>query len=111
MKLHFFPLLLCFFVGVNANAESSSTPIERLEGVKLSEATGYYGRSRALLISAIREFDKALKLSKPDALFDSAEWRQSILDRVEELERVLDPQPRVTKDGVRFDPDSRLLNK
>jgi hypothetical protein len=74
-----------------------------------AEAVAHYARSRALLISAIHEFDKARKLAKPDELLDSTKWRNTLVDRAEDLERVLDPQPRVTKGGIRFEADSRLL--
>jgi hypothetical protein len=74
-----------------------------------AEAVAHYARSRALLISAIHEFDKARKLAKPDELIDSTKWRNTLVDRAEDLERVLDPQPRVTKGGIRFEADPRLL--
>jgi hypothetical protein len=74
-----------------------------------AEAVAHYARSRALLISALHEFDKARKLAKPDELLDSTKWRNTLIDRAEDLERVLDPQPRVTKGGIRFEADSRLL--
>jgi hypothetical protein len=74
-----------------------------------AEAVAHYARSRALLISALHEFDTARKLAKPDELLDSAKWRNTLIDRAEDLERVLDPQPRVTKGGIKFQADSRLL--
>jgi hypothetical protein len=74
-----------------------------------AEAVAHYARSRALLISAIHEFDKARKLAKPDELLDSTKWRNTLVDRAEDLERVLDPQPRITRGGIKFEADSRLL--
>ena len=74
-----------------------------------AEAVAHYARSRALLISALHEFDTARKLAKPDELLDSAKWRNTLIDRAEDLERILDPQPRVTKGGIKFEADSRLL--
>lgn len=74
-----------------------------------AEAVAHYARSRALLISALHEFDKARNLAKPDELLDSTKWRNTLIDRAEDLERVLDPQPRVTKGGIRFEADPRLL--
>ena len=74
-----------------------------------AEAVAHYARSRALLVSALHEFDTARKLAKPDELLDSAKWRNTLIDRAEYLERVLDPQPRVTKGGIKFQADSRLL--
>jgi hypothetical protein len=74
-----------------------------------AEAVAHYARSRALLVSAINEFDKGRKLAKPDELLDSNKWRMTLIDRAEDLERVLDPQPRATKGGIKFEADSRLL--
>ncbi len=87
----------------------SAIPVQKAEGEKLSIATGHYSRARSLLIAAIREFDEGLKVVNPDALLDSQAFRASLLERSKDLERVLDPQPRVSKSGVRYQPDSRLL--
>jgi hypothetical protein len=75
----------------------------------LAAATGHYARTRSLLLAAIREFDAGYKLANPDALMDSQLFRETLLTRAKELETVLDPQPRASKSGVRFNPDSRLL--
>lgn len=85
--------------------------LQEVSRERLSAAVGHYARARSLLIAAIREFDKGYKIARPDALLDSAEWRNTLLDRAEALERVLDPQPRVTRGGVRYEPDRRLLGE
>lgn len=74
-----------------------------------AEAVAHYARSRALLISAIHEFDTARKIAKADDLLDSTKWRNTLIDRAEDLERVLDPQPKATKGGIKFSADPRLL--
>jgi hypothetical protein len=74
-----------------------------------AEAVAHYARARALLISALNEFDVARKLARPDELLDPVKWRNTLIDRAEDLERVLDPQPRATKGGIRFSPDPRLM--
>jgi hypothetical protein len=74
-----------------------------------AEAIAHYARSRALLVAAVNEFDKARKLAKPDELLDASAWRTTLIDRAEDLERVLDPQPRATKGGIKFEADPRLL--
>jgi hypothetical protein len=86
-----------------APSTSNATEIISAKGEKLAIATGHYARARALLISALREFDKGLELVDPNALVDVNLWRNSILDRAEDLERILDPQPRKSRGGVRFD--------
>lgn len=100
---------------VSANSAGSGTAsipvrLENARGEQLANAVGHYARARSLIQAAIREFDKGYRLANPESLFDPHEWRHTLLDRAEELERVLDPQPRVTRGGVRFDPDPRLLS-
>lgn len=73
------------------------------------EAVAHYARARALLIAAINEFDTARKIARPDELLDPVKWRNTLVDRAEDLERVLDPQPRATRGGIRFSADPRLL--
>lgn len=87
----------------------AAVPLQKAEGEKLSIAVGHYARSRSLLIAALREFDEGLKVVNPDALLDSAAFRNTLLDKTKDLEKVLDPQPRVSKSGVRYQPDTRLL--
>lgn len=74
-----------------------------------ARAIGHYARARSLLIAALREFDIGMKVAEPSTLFDPSGWRESIAKRATELERVLDPQPRSTSNGVKFSPDRRLL--
>ncbi len=73
------------------------------------EATAHYARARNLLITAIHEFDKARKIASPNELMDPVRWRNTLIDRAEDLDRVLDPQPRATKGGIKFEADPRLL--
>jgi hypothetical protein len=74
-----------------------------------SAAIGHYARARSLLIAAIREFDNGYKLAKPDAILNSNEWRSDVISRAEDLERVLAPQAKASKFGVKYEADSRLL--
>ena len=83
----------------------------RASGERLGQAIGHYGRARSLLIEAIREFDRGANLARPDALIDSQEWRLTLMGRAEDLEKILAPQPRASRTGVRFEADTRLLNQ
>ena len=91
--------------------DRSAVPIERAEGATLSKAVGHYARSRTLLIAAIREFDRATNLVDPDSLIDAEHFRTVLLERSRDLEHILAPQPRTSKEGVRFEPDRRLLGE
>lgn len=94
-----------------ANAETRNTSLARASGEELASASGHYARARSLLIAAVREFDRATHYARPDLLVDGKEWRNAVLDRAEELEKVLAPQPRLTEGGVQFSPDTRLLSE
>jgi hypothetical protein len=90
-------------------ADVQKVSIGQASQEQAAEAVAHYARSRALLIAALNEFDLARKLARPDELIDPVKWRNTLIDRAEDLERVLDPQPRATKGGIRFAPDSRLM--
>lgn len=96
----------CFAEGNSSTAgqagADASVPLERAKGEKLATAMGYFARARSLLVSAVREFDKGLALVDPNALLDARMWRTGVMDRADELTRVLDPQPRATKSGIKY---------
>jgi hypothetical protein len=96
---------------VSLQNQQDENTLERATGEQLSSAVGHYARARALLVTAIREFDEGQKLADPRALIDAQRWRSTLLDRAEDLERVLDPQPRASKTGVKFTGDRRLLSE
>jgi hypothetical protein len=100
------PLLLFSF---SALADANSKNLGGARPEVAAEAVAHYARSRALLVSALNEFDKGRKLARPDELIDSTKWRNTLIDRAEDLERVLDPQPRATRGGIKFEADPRLL--
>lgn len=110
-------ILLILLAAVPVNAEQSSDSegnphsIERADGPELTQAIGHYSRARALLIKAIREFDKGVRLADPSSLIDSKLWRATLVYRAEDLEKILSPQPRASESGVQFDGDSRLLGE
>lgn len=102
----------------SSHAQSHQAPLSMTEqvtttaeGEQLRSAIGHYAKSRSLLIAALREFDEARKLADPSPLLNAGSWRGSLLDRAQELEKILDPQPRSTKTGVRFQADPRLLGE
>lgn len=74
-----------------------------------AEAIAHFARSRSLIIAALHEFDKGRKIASPSELLNPVEWRNTLIDRAEDLDRVLDPQPRATKGGIKFEADPRLL--
>ncbi len=86
-----------------ANADEYASP------ERTAAAVGHYARARALLIQALDEFEQGRKIARPDLLLDADEFRIALVSRAEELNRVLDPQPKVTRSGVRFKGSPDLI--
>lgn len=93
-------------------AEEDEAPfIEQATDAQIKKSQGHFARARSLLIAAINEFDRGTKVANPESLLDVSRFRTTLIDRAEELERILDPQPRTSKEGVKFSPDTRLLGE
>jgi hypothetical protein len=88
---------------VTARADEYASP------ERTAAAVGHYARARSLLLQALDEFEQGRKIARPDLLLDSEEFRISVVSRAEELNRVLDPQPKVTRSGVRFKGSPDLI--
>ena len=99
------PLAGQIFHPVSASADAYASEQRK------NAALGHYARARTMLVEALAEFEQARKYAWPDMLIDSEEWRLSIISRTEELNRVLDPKPRVTRDGVRFKANTLLIRR
>jgi len=106
-----FCLFLSFSISTSVLSSVQAEQLARASGETLSSAVGHFARARSLLIEAIREFDRGQKLADPSALLDPKRWRNTLIDRSHELEKVLDPQPKVSKSGIKFNADKRLLNE
>ena len=104
-------LFISFLPSAFAEDIASDSTLERATGEQLSRAAGHYARARSLLIAAIREFDKGYQVASPEAILDATTWRKELISRAADLERVLDPQPRASNIGTRFEEDTRLLDE
>ena len=102
---------LIFLSNAYAEDAASNATLERAKGEQLSRAVGHYARARSLLIAAIREFDKGYKVANPEAILDATTWREEVVSRAADLERVLDPQPRASNVGAKYEEDTRLLDE
>jgi len=98
-------LLFCstFIAGNTAQAQEYASK-ERARA-----AAGYYARSRAMLVAALDEFEQGRKYARPDLLIDSEDWRLKLITLTEELNRVIDPKPLITRDGVVFRANPRMI--
>ncbi len=109
----FFALILAssVFIAPYASAEVGSVKLEQADPSEVANAVGHYSRARSLLIAAIREFDKGQKFADPSSLIDTSAWRNTLSDRAEDLEHILAPQPRVSRSGIQYQADSRLISE
>ena len=89
---------------------ATRTNLSAVEPNRLGAAMGHFGRARALLNAAVREFDAGLKISSPKPLLDPNSWRNGVIAKARDLEPVLSPQPHPAVGGVRYEADTRLLN-
>jgi hypothetical protein len=104
-------LIIAGLVILKFSTFASAEELPTTNAEDLAAATGHYARARSLLVEAVREFDRGYKIADPNALIDGQRWRTTLIDRAQEIEKVLDPQPRVSKSGVKFNGDKRLLNE
>ncbi len=102
----FIPIAASADVG-NVAGDSGATTYASAE--RQDAAVGHYARARALLVEALAEFEQARSVARPDLLLDPEDWRLTIISKTEELNRLLDPQPRVTRSGVRFKANQALI--
>jgi hypothetical protein len=102
---------LSFFLSLSLSTSIYADEITTANNERLAVATGHFARARSLLNAAVREFDQGQKIADPSALLDVKLWRDTLLERSQELNRVLDPQPRASNTGVMYNADTRLLNE
>ena len=96
-------LLLCVS---NASAQAREKLVNGSE--RETVAIGHFARSRALLIEALAEFEKGKTISDPSLIIDTERWRGSIVLRAEELNRVVAPKPRITRQGISYEANNQL---
>lgn len=113
-RINFSMLAILVSLACSAPAVADERPavaLERAEGEDLSVAMGHYARARSLVLAALGEFDQGYKLADPKVILDAKHWRNSLIDRAQELERLLDPQPRVSRRGMKYQANPHLLNE
>lgn len=97
---------LALLIGATQVSAQSFASAERR-----SIAVGHYARARALLVEALAEFERGRHVAQPDVLVDAERWRTSVISRAEELNRLLDPQPRVTRSGAQYKASKALIRR
>ena len=110
-------LFICFSITFSfnlAHAQDTGDVIvsdRRADDNAFASAVGYYARSRHFIIKAVQEFDAGVAYVDPSVLIDIPQWRNTLIDKAEDIERILTPQPLADPQGVVFNPDPRFINK
>lgn len=105
------------FIGMLALGLGSIAPGEVSADTKYASkerstiARAHMSRARALLVEALAEFEESRKYARPDLLIDSEDWRLRVVSLTEQLNRVVDPRPRVTREGAVFRAPPRLVKR
>ena len=94
-----------------ASAASLNNGSEHASAERMQAALGHYSRARTLLVDALAEFEQARGIARPDLLLDAERWRSTVIDRTQELDHLLDPQPRITTGGARFRANPLILKR
>lgn len=74
-------------------------------------AVGHYARARSMMVEALKEFEQGRRLARPDLLLDSEDFRLKLISLTEDLNRVIDPKPRITRDGAVFRANPRMVRR
>jgi hypothetical protein len=98
-------------VSTYAGSESSSSARSGKKSVELQDASserrsaavGHYSRARTMLIEAIEEFEHARTIARPDLVLNGDDFRAGLIQKIDDLSKVIEPQANVARAGARFD--------
>jgi hypothetical protein len=91
----------------NAEAQRARYASEQ----RRNAAVAYYARARTMLVEALAEYEQGRRYAKPDLLHDPEEFRLTVISLTEQLNRLVDPHIRITRDGVRIKGNPRLIKR
>ncbi len=98
-------LALLLSLSVNAQAQNARYASEQ----RANAAVAYYSRARTMLVEALAEYEQGKKYARADMLHDSEEFRLTLISLTEQLNKLVDPQIRITRDGIRVRANPRLI--
>lgn len=74
-------------------------------------AITYYSRARTMMVEALAEYEQGRRYAQPNMLHDPEEFRLAVISLTEELNRLVDPHVKITRDGVRVKANPRLIRR
>ncbi len=98
-------VILTLFFTTFAQAQTARYASES----RANAAVTYYARARTMLVEALAEYEQGKKYARPDMLHDSEEFRLTLISLTEQLNSLVDPQIRITRDGVRVRANPRMI--
>lgn len=97
---------------VGARAAEQMNVAPKLASKERREAAlAHYSRARSMLLESLAEFERARDIARPDLIIDSEAWRNTLVSRARELDRVLEPQARASASGARLDSAPSLTRE
>lgn len=80
-------------------------------GFCTDKSVAHFTRAKMLMIQALREFDAGVKANPKASSITSDNWRRTVANSAEELDRVIIPKARESHSGARFEPLPQLLSE
>lgn len=99
--------LLLFLMLSQAHAQSSRYASEE----RANAAVTYYSRARTMLVEALAEYEQGRRYAQPNMIHDPEEFRLELISLTEELNRLVDPHVKITRDGVRVKANPRMIRR
>jgi len=96
-----------FIIAEPALAQKTQYASER----RKQASVGYYSRARTMLVEALEEYEQGRRYARPDLLHDPEEFRLTLISLTEQLNRLVEPRARITRDGVRFQANPRMIRR
>lgn len=78
---------------------------------RANAATTYYSRARTMLVEALAEYEQGRRYAQPNMIHDPEEFRLALISLTEELNRLVDPHVKITRDGVRVKANPRMIRR
>lgn len=91
----------------SANAQNARYASEQ----RANAATTYYSRARTMLVEALAEYEQGRRYAQPNMIHDPEEFRLALISLTEELNRLVDPHVKITRDGVRVKGNPRMIRR
>jgi len=87
----------------SSRSDSKLVSIENASPERRAAALGHYSRAKTMLLDALDEFARAEQIAQPNQVLISSAWRASVEMQSRDLDRIINPEARVSVSGARFE--------